>query len=194
LRDWQELLRYPLADDKWILKVIIGSLIMLVPVVNLLLLGYAIACIELGMRGRRRLPDWDAWQDYIRDAVSASLIVLAYLIIPMALTVILSHIPLIGILLGAILIFLTGALTPMALAAFAMRRDISDAFSLIDIIHQISSHLELYLSGYLFLILSTCLGLILIIVLPYLACLWSILVFWSLVVFSYLTGCLARGV
>jgi len=82
----------------------------------------------------------------------------------------------------------------MALAAFAMRRDISDAFSLIDIIHQISSHLELYLSGYLFLILSTCLGLILIIVLPYLACLWSILVFWSLVVFSYLTGCLARGV
>ncbi|MGE5391750.1 MAG: DUF4013 domain-containing protein [Deltaproteobacteria bacterium] len=194
MKDWQELLRYPLGDDRWILKVIIGSLITLVPVLNLVLLGYAVACIELGMQGRRQLPEWEAWRDYIRDALSAVLILLAYLLVPIVLTIVLSHIPLIGIVLGAVLILLAGALAPMALAAYTIRRDISEAFSLGDIIHQINNNLEAYLSGYLFLILSTCLGLTLIIALPYLACLWSLLIFYSTVVYSYLIGCLACGV
>lgn len=194
MQDWQELLRYPLADDRWIIKIVIGGLITLVPVLNLALLGYAVACIELGVHGRRQLPEWESWRDYISDALSAVLIILAYLLVPIVLTVILSHIPLIGFLLGAVLIIMAGSLAPMAIAAYTMRRDISEAFSLGDILHQIKNNLEAYLSGYLFLILTACLGLTLIITLPYLACLWSLLIFYATIVYAYLIGCLARSV
>lgn len=194
MNNWQELLRYPLSDDRWILKLLIGSLITLVPVVNLILFGYVIACMELGMKGSRQLPEWEAWRDYLSDALSSGLILLAYLVIPIVLTVVLSHIPLIGTVLGAIIIMLAGALVPMSLAAFTLRRDISEAFSLGDILRQIKRSLETYLLAYLLLIIAICLGFTLIIALPYLACLWSLMIFYTAVVFSYLIGFLARSV
>jgi len=194
LKDWQDLLSYPLGDDRWVLKMIIGGLVILVPIVNLALLGYAIACMEMGMKGSRKLPEWEAWRDYIGDALSALIILMAYLLIPVILTVVLSHIPLIGMVLGAVTIIMAGALVPMALAAFTLRRNISDAFSLDDILKQINNGLDAYLSGYVLFILICCLGLTFIIALPYLACLWSLIVFYAAVVFSYLIGCLARGV
>lgn len=193
MRDWQDLLKYPLADDRWILKMLIGSLVILVPILNLSLFGYAIACMDMGMRGSRGLPPWENWRDYIGDALSAGIIFIAYLLIPAILIMILSHIPLIGLFLGAAAIILAGGLIPMALAAYAVRRDISDAFTLADIIKQISNSLDTYLLAYFSLILLFSLEFALIILMPYLAWLWSFIMFYETVVFSYLIGCLARA-
>lgn len=193
MQDWQDLLRYPLADDSWILKMLIGSLVMLVPILNLALFGYAIACMDMGMRGNRKLPPWEAWRDYIGDALSADVILIAYLLIPVILTIVLSHLPFIGLFLGAAAIILAGGLIPMALAAYAVRRDISNAFTLGDIIRQIANNLDAYLVAYFSLILLFCLELALIIAMPYLAWLWSFVMFYETVVFSYLIGCLARA-
>jgi len=193
LQDWQDLLRYPLADDRWILKMLIGSLIILLPILNLTLLGYAIACMDMGMRGSRKLPQWEAWRDYIGDALSAGVILIVYLLIPMILTMVLCHIPLIGVFLGAAAIILAGGLIPMALAAYAVRRDISEAFALGDIIKQIANNLDTYLLAYFSLILLFCWELALIIAIPYLAWLWAFIMFYEAVIFSYLIGCLARA-
>lgn len=192
MADWQELLTYPFEGDKWILKIVIGSLICLVPIINLVLFGYAIACMEMGMKGQRQLPGWETWRDYIGDALSAILILLSFLIIPFIFTMVLSHIPVIGTILGSITILIAGAMVPMSLAAFSLRRDVTDAFRLGDIIRQISSHLDLYLSAYTFFILSCCIGLTVVVALPYLACAGAFMIFYSSVVFSFLIGCTAR--
>lgn len=192
MADWQELLTYPFDSDKWVLKIIIGTLLSLVPVINLVLFGYAIACMEMGVKGRRQLPGWEDWREHVSGALSAVVIVLAFMLIPFILIAFLSHIPLIGSLLGSITVLLAGALVPMALAAFSLRRDISDAFRLGDILRQISSHLDIYLSAYIFFILACCVGLAIIVALPYLAFIGSFLIFYSAIVFSFLIGCTAR--
>lgn len=192
--DWQELLRYPFADDNWVLKMLVGSLVCLVPAANLILCGYAIACMEMGMRGRRRLPDLEHWADYARDAAAALIILLAYLFIPIILTLVLSAIPIVGTVLGAIALLLAGSMIPMALAAYAARREITDAFSIVDILTQIGGNLDSYLSAYLFIIISGSIGLAIIISLPYLACLGAIIIFYSTTIFSYLIGFISQGV
>ena len=192
--DWQEYIQIPFQDDAWIKKMLIGSLICLVPIANLLLLGYAIACMDMGMRGRRALPEWNNWDDYLRDALAALAILLAYLLIPIILILALAGIPLMGTVLGAIICLLAGAMIPMALAAYTFCRQPADAFRFTDLLKRIGAKLDSYIFAYLFIVLALTIGLAIMVSLPYLAFVGALLIFYATVVFSYLVGHISQAV
>ena len=59
---------YMFDDDDWLKKIAIGGLIMLIPILNLVALGYAIRVLRNARDGRELpLPEWDDWGgDFVR--------------------------------------------------------------------------------------------------------------------------------
>ncbi len=59
---------YMFDDEDWLKKIAIGGLIMLVPILNLVALGYAIRALRNAREGRELpLPEWDDWGgDFVR--------------------------------------------------------------------------------------------------------------------------------
>jgi hypothetical protein len=87
--DIKQLLGFPFREREWIMKMIVGSVIILVPIVNFLSLGYFLRCINYGSRAIRELPDWCHLGEMFRDGCMALLIALVYIIVPLALVVLL---------------------------------------------------------------------------------------------------------
>lgn len=76
-------------DDDWLKKIAIGGLIMLIPILNLVALGYVIRALRNAREGRALpLPEWDDWGD---DFVRGLLITIATFIytLPMLIAVLL---------------------------------------------------------------------------------------------------------
>lgn len=60
----EALLKYPMKDDQWLKKILIGGLLivgsfLVIPV--FFLLGYLLRTLEEGLRESRRVPDFDEW-------------------------------------------------------------------------------------------------------------------------------------
>ncbi len=53
---------YPFEDKDWLKKIAIGGLVMIIPVVNFIAIGYAIRTLRNLLEGRETpLPEWDDW-------------------------------------------------------------------------------------------------------------------------------------
>ncbi|MCL6432175.1 MAG: DUF4013 domain-containing protein [Anaerolineae bacterium] len=81
---------YVFDDDNWIVKVLIGGLLNLIPIVSLVTTGYALRALRNVADGRELpLPEWSDFGDYF---VRGLLVALAALIygIPLGLLIILS--------------------------------------------------------------------------------------------------------
>jgi hypothetical protein len=190
--DIKKLLGFPFEDREWLIKLMLGSVITIVPILNFLSLGYFIRCINYGWRGRRRLPHWDNWSELFRDGCMAFLIALAYLTIPIAAGFLIALIPVVGIVLVSIIIFIMGIIIPMAVANYAMRRNLRDAFCFGEIFYRAGRVLNYYITGYIATTLGVILGAALLFGLPIIGFVGGLIIFYCGVVFGNLLGNLYR--
>ncbi|MDD3269733.1 MAG: DUF4013 domain-containing protein [Syntrophomonadaceae bacterium] len=190
--NFKSLLMYPFQDKDWIKKILMGCVISIVPVLNLLTLGYFLKCIQIGITRHQVLPEWEDWADHIREGFMAFLIALIYLLIPILLAISLLSVPVLGVFLVAIVVLLIGLLIPLAWAAYSESKNFMDAFRIKEIIIKLSQILNHYLAAYLFTVLLTTLGLSIILLLPQLAFLGVLVIFYCGIVFFYLLGSIWR--
>ncbi len=190
--DLKQHLMYPFRDHSWVPKMLLGSLICLIPGVNLLVLGYGVACLRMGMRGWNSLPDWNDWQDYLFEGLAACAILLIYMLVPIVLSMALNAIPVIGTVLTAIIALIVGLLAPLSLAAYSANRQAVDALRISEIIKQLGNIIEAYVTIYICEILVLSIGLAIILALPYLAIIGAFLIFYSTLVFFYMLGHILR--
>lgn len=177
-------LKYPLTDGDWGKKIIIGCVISIVPIINILALGYFMECIRMGIRGKQMLPEWNNWGEHFMQGLLALSVIAAYLLIPLIVAVL----PGVGLFLSAVFFVIAGIIIPMALANFVIDQDFRAAFNLKAIIYQIGKVINYYIVAYFVLILLSCLGISICLGAPLLAFIGSLLIFYSGIVFFNLAG------
>lgn len=188
MSDLKQLLGFPFREREWFVKMILGSIVSIVPILNFLCLGYFIRCIQNGWRGYLCLPDWDNWRELFRDGCMVFLILLAYLVLPISLAILMLALPVVGTAFASLIIFIMSIIVPMAIANYAVRQNMRDAFAFGEIFYRSGRVLNLYLTGYLAATLGFVIGIALLLGVPFLGFVGGILIFYSGVVFFNFLG------
>lgn len=186
--NWQSMLRYPFHDKNWPRKMLIGTVLSIIPIINVFTLGYFLACMRRGMRCRYNLPDWRDWDLYLQEGLWALLVILVYLLIPFICIFIIGGLPFIGGFFSSLIMLCMALLIPMALANYAASHQVQDAFRFGDIIKHIIQAQPSYTIVYILVIFLFSFLLILTILIPFFILISGFLFFYMGVVFSYLFG------
>ncbi len=186
--NYGEYVKFPLEDRDWLKKMILGCVILIIPIVNILALGYYMECIRLGIQGKTYLPEWSDWEYYFRQGMMALLIFIVYLGIPLFLTLILHIIPILGVMVSSIVILLAGALVPMALAGAARDNHISAAFSFGEVFYRVKQAMDHYAPAYLIMVVVIAVAPVIVFGIPIILFLGVFLMFYATVVFSNYIG------
>ena len=188
----KQLLGFPFREREWFMKMIIGSVISIVPIVNFLSLGYFIRCIQNSWRGYQSMPDWDNWGELFRNGCMVFVILLAYLVLPISLGFLMLALPVVGTVFASLIIFIMSIIIPMAIANYAVHMNIRDAFAFTEIFYRSGRVLSVYLAGYLAVTLGLILGSVLLVGIPILGFVGGLLMFYCGVVFFNFMGILYR--
>ncbi|MBU4436798.1 MAG: DUF4013 domain-containing protein [Candidatus Altiarchaeota archaeon] len=86
--DFTRAIKRPFAD---LTKFIIGAVLSIIPIVNILAMGYELKCAKSAMKGDYKLPEWTEWGDLFMKGLTLVVILVIYsvtvLIIPILLVV-----------------------------------------------------------------------------------------------------------
>ncbi len=186
--DFYYYIRFPFNDREWFKKLGIGSVVFLIPIINIIAIGYFVQCIRLGAKGRRILPFWHNWEGLLRDGIIAIIISLAYIIPPCLLWPLFLAVPVIGIFMQSTIFLIAGLMIPMAVANYAVTDEIIDAFKLGRILGQLGEVLNDYVVIYLIMVIINSIFIALIFALPILALLGAIVNFYLGVIFANFIG------
>ncbi|WP_061215218.1 DUF4013 domain-containing protein [Syntrophomonas wolfei] len=186
-------IRFPFRDEDWIKKILLGCVISIVPVLNLLSLCYFVECMKFGIAGRQSLPEWERWEDFVREGIIAFLISLGYLLIPLLLAFPLLHIPLVGVFLLSIIILAVGMIFPLAIANFLKDHYLMDAINVKEIFYMMNRVASNYIPAYFIAVFLMALGLTIVFLLPYLSFLGVLLIFYCGMIFFHFTGSLINS-
>jgi hypothetical protein len=170
-----EEVKFPTKDTEWIIKVLIGGIIALIPIVNFLAFGYYLKVMKGAIEGNPAMPKWEDWGGLFINGLKVFIIELVYMIIPLlvigisvggAVLTALSGgameqdlfmgamaTAIGGALIGILLVILFGLLVPMAVAMFAKEGSIGAAFRVGEVLSRIKSVLGDYITVYIVLIL-----------------------------------------
>lgn len=192
MNDLKQLLGFPFREREWFLKLIIGSIIIIVPILNFLSLGYFMRCIQNGWRGYLCLPEWDDWGNMFKVGLAAFLILLAYLVLPISFALMMVALPVVGAAFASLIIFIMSIIIPMAIANYAVHLNVRDAFAFGEIFYRAGRVLSIYLAGYLAATLGLILGITLLAAIPSLGFIGGLLMFYIGVVFFNFMGILYR--
>lgn len=188
-----EFIKFPMEERDWLTRIIIGSIIMVIPVLNIMVLGYYIECIYKGMKGSAALPGWEDWANYLREGLAALLIIVVYCLIPLTFTVLLNAMPVIGVLLSTLIALITGAVVPMALANFALTQNPRDAFMAWEILFRIKNMFNSYILYYLAMVLYVAIITGITFSIPLISFIGVMLLFYGGIIFFNLIGRLYSG-
>ncbi len=188
--DFYHYIRFPIRDKDWVKKILLGCVISIVPVLNILSFCYFVECMKYGIAGRKRLPDWERWESFVREGIAAFLIALGYLLIPLILAFPLLHIPLVGGFLLSIIILAIGLIIPLSIANYLKAHYPMDAINIKDIFFTLGRVASDYIPAYFAAIFYTALGFTIILLFPYLSFLGVLLMFYCGIVFFHFTGSL----
>jgi hypothetical protein len=181
-------IKFPFSDSEWLFKIIIGCALTLVPLINIVVLGYFLECIRLGTKGRAILPQWSQWQKYGRDGLAVLLIAGGYLLIPLAAFLLGAKVTIVSILMGCL-----GLLIPAALAGYAVSGQLSRAFQMKDITAQMARVVNQYLISYIIQVLVTVVSVMILVNIPVLAFASAFLIFYAGIVYWNYVGWLFQG-
>ncbi len=166
-----EEIKFPSKDNEWILKILIGGIINIIPIVNLISFGYLLKVMKGSIDGKPGLPKWDDWGNLFMNGLIAAIIGLIYMIIPILIFLIsggsivaaaLSGDT--GLLMGAIagamggiliallLVLIFGFLLPMALSMYVRENNFGAALRFNEVISRIKSVFGDYLTVYIVVI------------------------------------------
>ncbi|MCS7285548.1 MAG: DUF4013 domain-containing protein [Anaerolineae bacterium] len=72
---------YVFEDKNWLVKLLIGGVLLLIPIVNFISIGYALRTLRNVAEGEEKpLPEWDNWGDYFTKGLMVFLATLLYLL------------------------------------------------------------------------------------------------------------------
>jgi hypothetical protein len=208
-------LGFPFEDKDWIVKMLIGGILLLIPIVNFIVLGYSFKVLQKTAReGVYEFPAWGDWGSLFGQGFFVFLMGLFYFLVPAILCAIggvlvggsilagVGHsygaLPLAGLgilflVLGGIIGFVISLFVPMAMTVYADTGEFGQAFNFGVIFSRISSNAGNYLLAILIYIgLAIVLGIVRRI--PFLGLIIDIFAgFYAAVVMSYLFGFVYRG-
>ncbi|HEY9207050.1 MAG TPA: DUF4013 domain-containing protein [Candidatus Methanoperedens sp.] len=181
--DITEEVKFPTKDSEWMMKVLIGGIIGIIPIVNLISYGYSIKVMKGAIGGNPGLPKWEDWGDLFVKGLMAFIIELIYMIIPILVIGISVGGALMalftgnfetfmaalagaigGVLIGLILALIALLLTPMAISMYVKEDSIGAAFKIGEVMSRIKSVIGDYIMVYIILIvLGVILGILSII-------------------------------
>ena len=169
--DIMEEVKFPTKDSEWIVKVLIGGIILIIPIVNFISYGYSVKVMKRAIGGNPGLPKWEDWGDLFIKGLMAFIIELIYLIIPILVigisiggalmamftgeletleTTLVGAMG--GILIGLILALIASLLIPMALSMYVKEDSVGAAFRIGEVISRIRSVIGEYIVIYIVLI------------------------------------------
>jgi len=153
-------------------RLLVGAVLGVIPLVNLLSLGYAAEVMERGVRGQSELPSWSEPGAKLARGLGWVLVILAYLAFPLLITTFsglwgtvaattsasgLNPFALAGLggsLLWAVVLAMTlGFLLPMALAHYVATGDIAAAFRVGTLVRYIARSFASYFGACVFALL-----------------------------------------
>lgn len=147
--------KFVFRDKNWIIKILVGGLISIVPVLNFIVFGYILKVLKDAKEGREAaLPEWGNWSQLFKEGFMVFVIGLIYGLMIFALwflTTIISLIPLIGclsILLFPVLIIAVVLLAPfinVGLCRYLDKGVLQEAFKLKDVFEEFKSKISDYL-------------------------------------------------
>ena len=176
----EKALRLPMEKDG-LVRVVIGAVLNIIPIVNFLCAGYLIDVMKSAIKEQPEMPVWEAWGDKFIKGLVVFVISLVYMLIPIIIITIgggigsifgrgFSLMFLLALLIGLICWFML----PMAIACYATAGNLSAAFNFGAIITYIRAGLSAYLSAYLLSVILM-VALIIISLIPVLG--WIVCVF-----------------
>jgi len=78
--------KFPFADPNWVVKVIIGTVLSWIPIVNFFAFGNAYRVFKKVLnKGEPALLEWDDWGGFFIDGLKVFVIYLIYMIVPILL-------------------------------------------------------------------------------------------------------------
>ena len=94
----EEAFKFAFKDRNWILKILIGSVLGLIPIVNIIfLVGYSLSVLKDSVDNKPgKLPEWSGWMDLGKSGMNALPIVIVYVLVPAIVLGLLSAIPGVG--------------------------------------------------------------------------------------------------
>ncbi len=154
--------RIPLAEGG-LVKVIIGALLNLIPIVSFFATGYLLELLGNATKEKHEMPVWENWGAKFVNGFLVFIIALIYMLIPMIIISACGGLGAyyqaggLGLLsgafaLGTIAALVIGFFIPMALAHFAYTGSFCAAFSLGTIFSYISKVIGSYVLAYILLI------------------------------------------
>jgi len=94
--------KFVFRDKNWIVKILIGGAIAVIPVLNFIAFGYALRILKDAKGGREAaLPEWSEWNNLFREGLDVFIIGLLYglvMCVTWFLVTVLSVVPIIGCL------------------------------------------------------------------------------------------------
>lgn len=188
MTDFRHLWTWPLKDGDWIVKILLGSFISIIPVLNFLALGYFAVCINYGYHGRQEMPEWDNWADLFREGATVFLIMLVYILLPAAVSFIIAMLPVVGLVLASILAFIFCMVMPMSIANYSRTHNFSDAFQLGEIFYYISRVINPYTLSYLIAVILLGVGAGILGTIPVIGFLGSVVLFYTGIIYANFIG------
>ena len=134
------LISFPFRDKKWIIKLLIGGVLSIIPIINFFSFGYSYHIFKEAIEGKTAyLPEWNQWDYLFKKGFYIFILGLIYTILPSLLIMLsLSFMTLKGpfFILGFLLILISIILYiavlfffPTAIALFAKKENIKDALN-----------------------------------------------------------------
>ncbi|MFX4261534.1 DUF4013 domain-containing protein [Pelotomaculum propionicicum] len=157
---FDKILALPFRDGG-IVKLLIGGIIQIIPIVNFFSIGYFVDCYERGAKNQQSMPEWSDWGRKFVDGLIILVINIVYLLIPMlilgsmgvfkAVTNPRYHLGSGTIFLGVLLFIIFTIAVPMAISNYAVKRSFFAAFDLLYIFKLIGLSLGSYIGAYFLL-------------------------------------------
>lgn len=138
--------RTPLNDEKVAGKVLVGGVLWLIPVVNLVCLGFLAEVMRRTARGNPGLPEWQDWADMLWDGLFVLLITLCYLGPPVAVSVVVRDLPL-AFIMTILMTLAVALLVPMAVVRYVVTDRLTAALSLREVLRDIRAASPVYSVG-----------------------------------------------
>ncbi|MFQ5988509.1 MAG: DUF4013 domain-containing protein [Candidatus Methylomirabilales bacterium] len=135
--------QHPFRDPQAVRKLLLGAVVNILPVANVLALGYTLRLLEQVLEGEeQRLPEWTGLGDLFIRGIKVLIVGLVYMAFPL-----LFWIAGAGPFLFSIAAILSGALEPMAQVHLARTGQIWPAFAIPKVWAEIQLALHKYLGA-----------------------------------------------
>lgn len=181
--DYGKIIRFPMEDKDWVMKIIIGGILSIIPIINFISFGYEFKVMKNTISKKPGMPEWKGFVDLFVKGLIVFVIALIYMIVPLIIfgaiaglstlsyaigdltnpyAIVMTILP--ALFVGGLLMLIIGFILPMAISMYAKSDNLNDAFKFSEIFNRIKSIFGEYLVSYIIImILGLILGLIMLI-------------------------------